>query len=528
MDDFGQSLIEGLDDGVVVTDARLAIVAWNGAMERLTGIPRSKAIGRPATEILAVLSTAGVTDLLTGALAGTPGATGEVPYEAGKRQGWLAARFAPWRDRSGAIAGVVGFHVEVTARRHHEAVVRALDEVGRSLASSLDLDEVLDIIATRTLEVMGAEAAVVGSWDGRAAALEVVRSVGRLSACYAPGGAIPIGGGPITHALRGERPWVTRDVLAGPEIRVTPERRAQIEREGFRTVAAAPLRSKGRAHGALVAYYWTERAIDDDDLATLRLLAEHAAVAIDNARAHADATRRAERLRALAEVQQVVAESLVLDDVLRRIAHAAARLLDVPVVHLWTAAPRERALRLQGVYEEPGTEDDALPRQLAYGQSLTGKVALERRMLFIEDVTAHPGSITQEWSRATGIRGLLAVPITSGDELLGVLALRTRTAAVASEENRALVQSLAAHAAVALQNARMYAEAVRRGGRLNDLIGVCRTIAASLDTADVIQRIADAAAALRPGALAAVHVREADDTFRARAMAGPDWRDVPL
>src|SRR5438105_1168302 len=169
---------------------------------------------------------------------------------------------------------------------------------------------------------MGAEAAMAVSWDGAAAEFRVMRAAGRLSREYATG-AIPVGGGPVSSAVREARPVTTGNILTDPRMQLSPERRAQIEREGYKAVAAATLASKGRVHGALVVHYWTERTFDDDEIGALALLAESAALAIDNARLYADATRRATRLRDLADVSQAIT-ALGTTDAMQRIADAAA------------------------------------------------------------------------------------------------------------------------------------------------------------------------------------------------------------
>src|SRR5207244_12087157 len=151
----------------------------------------------------------------------------------------------------------------------------------------------------RALEVMAAGAALVVAWDGVASEFSVLRAAGRLSGEYASAGSIPVGGGPMSRAILNGTAVTTPDILHDPETWLVAERRTQVEREGFRAVGAAPLRSKGRVHGALVVHYWTVRTLSEEDMAALQLLAEHAALAIDHARVYADATRRADRLRAL-------------------------------------------------------------------------------------------------------------------------------------------------------------------------------------------------------------------------------------
>jgi PAS domain S-box-containing protein len=527
---FGHGLIDGLDDAVVVTDTRLTVIAWNPAMERLTGIVRAAAVGRSAEEALAVLHKDGLHTRLLRARAGES-STVEVrcarPDDAG--DAWIEARYGPWLDGAGKVAGVVGLHRDVSEGRRRATFVRAVEAVGQSLASSLDLNEVLDTIADKALEVMSAESALVVSWDGEGARFTVLRAAGRLSGEYATTGYIPAGGGPLSRAIMQGTPAFTSNVLGDPETWLSAERRAQIEREGFKAVAAAPLRSQGRVHGALVVHYWTERAFADEEIGALRWLAEQAALAIHNARVFADATRRAEHLRELAEVEQLVSESLVVDDVLRHIAQATARLLDAPSVQLWTADPSARVLRLQASYAESGGADLRIPATVDFGDGVAGRVAQARLPIYVDDVGHDARALSAEWARETGIHRMLSVPILHGEELLGVLAVRSRTEELATDENRALVVSLAARAAVALQNARSYDDAVRRAARLRDLVAVSRSISASLDAADVMTRIVQAAASMRPGALSAVHVfDESRERLRAAAVSGPEWAELPL
>ena len=530
MEHFGHGLIDGLDDAVVVTDTRLTVIAWNPAMERLTGLAPEAAVGRPAGEALEALREPGLHTRLLQARAGE-WSTVEVccarPQGAG--EAWIEARYGPWLDGAGRVAGVVGLHRDVTERRQRVAFVRAVGAVGQSLASTLDLNEVLDTIVHKALEVMRADSALVLAWDGQDASFTVLRAAGRLSREYATAGSIPAGGGPTSRAIMQSRAVCTPNILTDPETWLRPERRAQIEREGFKAVAAAPLRAQGRVHGALVVHYWSERGFADEEIRALSWLAEQTALAIRNARIYADATRRAEHLRELAEVERLVSESLVVDDVLRHIVQAAARLLDAPSVQLWTVEVGGRVLRLQASHAESGSLEVRIPGTVAFGEGVAGRVAEARIPMYVDDVAQDARALSAEWARETGIQRMLSVPIVHGEQLLGVLTVRSRTGELATDESRALVVALAARAAVALQNARSYDDAVRRAARLRDLVAVSRSISSSLDAADVMTRIVQAAAGMRPGALSAVHVFDATrERLRAAAVSGPEWAELPL
>ncbi|HSE93746.1 MAG TPA: GAF domain-containing protein, partial [Methylomirabilota bacterium] len=500
--DYLVSLADGIESALVVVDTELTVVHWNAAMERLTRLPRAEACGHRLGGLTDALDRIGLVERLETALAG------EVRYGATLPGGTpVEARCQPLHDETGQTVGAAAFLFDVTERRRREVFVRAMRAIGRSLTSSLDLNEALDTIVSRTLEVMAADSALVLSWDGVADELRVLRAAGRLSEHHARSGAVPVSGGPVSRAVREGKAVTTPNILSDSRLWLTPERQAQIEREGFKAVAAAPLASKGRVHGALVVHYWAEREVSAEELTALTLLAEQAAIAIDNARLYADATRRAERLRELAEVERLVGGSLDLDDVLLRIAEATARLVGAPVVHLWTVEPGAAVLRLRAASVDPSMPAVDMPATCAFGEGISGMAAQSRSPVFVPDAAGDPHVRTPGWVHA-GLRTVLSVPILSGETLLGVLTVRARPGALSADEDQALVTSLAARAAVAVQNARAYQEAVRRGARLRELAAVNQSITASLDAADVMQRIAAGAASFAPGAMAAVHVFE--------------------
>src|SRR5947207_5037339 len=518
--DVHPSIVDSLDDAVVVIDDAHLVVACNAPMERLTRSERAGALGRPIEDVLAALPPALWNRPIVLALAGERGRGPAAAVDLSAAAIWLEPQWAPRADAPGALLVLR----DVTEERKRTAFVRALETVGRTLTSSLELDQVLDTIVATAREVMGADAAMVASWDGRAETLNVLRAAGRLTGEYAPGG-IPLAGGPVSVAVIEARPVATPDILADPRWQLDTVRRRHIAREGFKAVAAAPLLVKGVVRGALAVHSWMERTFTDDEMAVLTLLAERGALALENARLYADARRSAGRLRELAQLEQMVAASLDPDAVLRAIAAAAVRLVGADIVQVWTADSSANVLHLRA--SSVSTDLPAVPQTIPFGAGITGRAASEKTAIYVADVAREPGALSAEWARQSGIGRLLAVPMLSGEDLLGVVSVRSRTDALAGDEDRVLITTLAAQAAVAVQNAGAYADAVARSARLSTLVAVTRSITASLDTTDVIQRIVEAASAMRRGALAAVHAIDAER----RAMqvtASPEMSTLPL
>src|SRR5205809_348532 len=426
-------ILETLDDGLLVTDLSLTIVQWNAAMERLSGLPRASAIGRNADRLLPLFDAIGLPRCLRQAVGGEARFSAEAPGHDGGATIRIEARCVPLTDRYGHVAGVAAFLVDATERQRRAVFARAMETIGRSLASSLDLNEVLDTIANTAMEVMAAQSALVASWDGKAREFRVLRAVGRMSSEYANRGSIPSGGGPISRAVLESRTVTTPNILTDADVWLIADRRAQIEREGFKAVAAAPLLSKQRVHGALAVHYWTERTFTEAEVHALSLMGEQAALA-------------AERCE----------------------------------------------------------------------------------LVYVADARADARVRVVEWHREAGLGSILAVPMVAGDTLIGVLTVRARLRELAAVEDQALVTSLAARVALAIQNARAYSDAVRRASHLGALATLSQSITVSLDTAVLMDRIVCTAAAMRPGALAATHVYDAEtDTLRYAGCSSDMRRELP-
>jgi PAS domain S-box-containing protein len=501
-------VVDSFDDAIVITDSARVVVAWNAAMEQLTSCPRASALAACIDDVLLSLPSASWTHPIALALTGERGQA--APLAVTRPDGhriWLEARFAPRTDAPGAVLVLR----DVTESRKHALFMRALETIGRSLTSSLELDAVLDTIAEKTREVMGADAAVVASWDGRAHVLSVLRSAGRLTGEYAPGG-IPLAGGPISSAVREGRAVATDDVLRDTRWTFDAERRRHIAREGFKALAAAPMMVKGVVHGALAVQHWTERTFTDDEMGLLSLLAEQAALALENARLYADARRRAERLQALSAVTRSITATLDSGDVIQRIVDAAETMRShaIAEVHVINA-------------DASASSVAALPFERAADAGLASLVAEQRQPLLVAEPATHPRARAVEWWRQRAGASYYGVPILVGDALVGVLDYIVPDGVPDREEQDALTL-LAAHAGVAIRNAALYQAEHVHAARIHALAAVNQRVSSTLDLDELLRVIAENAGQL-------MHVRSAsfwlaDDRKRTLAFTAHSDREM--
>ncbi len=135
---FRQEIIQGAGEGIVVHDRDLRYIVWNRYMEKMTGLPAERVLGRKALDLFPFLRESGIEALLQRALGGDTALSKDVPYtipETGL-SGWAIATYGPHRNAAGQIVGVIGLVHDVTERRRAEQALRESEERFRLMADA--------------------------------------------------------------------------------------------------------------------------------------------------------------------------------------------------------------------------------------------------------------------------------------------------------------------------------------------------------------------------------------------------------
>lgn len=172
----------------------------------------------------------------------------------------------------------------------------ALSQAGKAVASVLSLDDVLKVILESAQELLGATEGSIMLLDDEKTSLRVAASVG-LPQDVARGTVIPLGEGVAGWVAEFREPVVlTGDVQDRRFRHFVPKGRR------VRSAMSAPLYARAEPVGVLnVSVSSGDRDYSAHDLRALTVFAEHAAVAIANARLYEREKRASARLADLDE-----------------------------------------------------------------------------------------------------------------------------------------------------------------------------------------------------------------------------------
>ncbi len=193
-----------------------------------------------------------------------------------------------------------------------------------------------------------------------------------------------------------------------------------------------------------------------------------------------------------------LARTLDLDSVLETLLDSLAQLVpyDSASVMLVEDGSRLSLRALRGY--EPWT-DPAQTRAITFDagtNSILAEILRAQRSLLIPDTSQHPG-----WERRPGAEHVfcwLGVPLSAGGSVIGLYSLDKAQAGVFTEEHRRLAENLAPHAALAIQNARLYARERATREEAERLQAATRALSATLDLQQVFALILRELQALIP------------------------------
>ena len=219
-----------------------------------------------------------------------------------------------------------------------------------------------------------------------------------------------------------------------------------------------PVRVGARVLGTLNIFRERGYHFTQDTIKLAMSLADQAGIAIENARLYETLEARANRLRTLARLNQLISSSLDMDAVLREIARTAATLTGAPVVRFLMADEATQTLCAHATEHGP---PDFPVQKLHFNQGGVGWLATHRRPLNVSNTFDDERFAERDWWQARGLNSFLGLPILFEDSLLAVLSFRGRRPFDLTPEDQALLDSFVAQAAVAIRNASLYATEAR-------------------------------------------------------------------
>ena len=259
-----------------------------------------------------------------------------------------------------------------------------------------------------------------------------------------------------------------RDIQQIPDVLTDPEYGRQDVQKivRFRTVMAAPMLLDDEVVGAMSLVRTAVDPFDDRSLALVGAFAAQAAIVVRNVHfvraleaRGAELARRVEQLEALSEVGGVVSSSLVLDEVLSSIIMNAVRFSGCDGGSIMEYVEDERCFSVRSAYaSSPELLAKLRTIRVELETTLVGRSALEGHPIAVPDLGAVELDPHLKLLYDDGWRSMVAVPVLSGERIIGALVVRRKQPGEFSDETVEFLETFASQSALAVGNAQLFRE----------------------------------------------------------------------
>jgi PAS domain S-box-containing protein len=376
-------------------------------------------------------------------------------------------RCSPLGNQDRDVSGVVGVVNDITeqARTEIELVKRnhqllTLQSAGAAVTSSLDLQYVLGSVTRQMAGLLGMKACTLLKWN------HANHTVSPLAG-HGPDGwwtqrrstqVRHVTDFPLTEQVLTEQ---HAQQISIDEPDIAPDEQAYMRCAEIQTVLMLPMVYQDRVIGLVeVMDHREDHTLTAEEISLAQFLANQAASAIENARLYDAIRRHVAEVTALHKISQVITSILDLGETLAIIADHAHWLLDVAAASVILLDEESGDLWF-GAASGEGS-DYVRGKRLPKGLGIVNWVIQHGEPLIVAEA-AKDHRFFDEWDKATGFttRSILCVPLKAKGHIIGAIEAINKASGPFDLGDLNLLTSMAASAAIAIENARLYERAQR-------------------------------------------------------------------
>jgi GAF domain-containing protein len=391
------------------------------------------------------------------------------------------------------------------ATRSYADRMAYLYQIGQALTATLDYDSVASNALVHVQRLFHADGIALFQSNPETGELQLTRGSNKDTMIQAPL-VLPAGKGIAGWSLTHREPILVENVQSDPRF---SEREIQCLGSDTQSVMAVPLLTPDRDVGVIEVASYKPDVFGRNELNTLQAVASILPMALENARlyeqqrqllherkkAEERIRRRNRELAVLNEISQAVISTLDLHETLALVTTHTNQLLNVAataiVLHdadnedLWFAAASGEG------------SDFVRNRRMPQGQGIVGWVIQTGEPILVPDVSRDTRFFAQ-FDQQSGFttRSILCVPLQTKGRTIGAIEAMNKDDAAFGPEDLKSLTLLAAPAAAAIENARLFEAAQRQLEELTILHAVAVAVTESTHENELIERVTEVIGAI--------------------------------
>jgi len=399
------------------------------------------------------------------------------------------------------IASLIG-QVFLNADLHRRAAELAIiTRISREIAAVHDLRQILNSIAGCAAEFSNADAsgvfALKTNGDIVIAGHGVPDDFIQLMRHKAP---LLLKKGLLAEAITAKRPKQITD------LRLYPDKLSQyiVTQQNIQAVLCVPMFNENQITGGIVLGQYHPHCFSREEIAFIQALGQQSINAVENTRLFQAERRQREMAERLHQIALWVNGSLQLSEVLKRILDQLKHIC--PYESGTIQILEQDVMRIVATHSIPvnipertfALKDHPYNQKLANGETIIVRDFQYDMFGWVLYADSQP------------LRANIGVPLWVKERVIGALVINSRTPNAYTREDARIVQVFARQAAVAIQNAQLFAEQRSERELAEALAAAAAVVSSSLDQDQVLDHILEQVARVVKGDIFNVMMRDND------------------
>ncbi len=374
--------------------------------------------------------------------------------------------------------------------RHRTERLAVVNHIAKVVGATLDVDDLMACVYLEIVAAFHPDAFFIALYDDQTNELDFCFQVDE--GIQHPPNRYPLGIGLTSLVVTEKQPLIIRDVAKRqkegdlpPSVLFGTDKKAA-------TWLGVPMLIDDRVLGVISVQSYQACMWDEKDELLLLTIADQVALALEKARLLQERERRVTELAIVNEIGRAVSSTLEMDRVLKTVHRQVSRLFDTTNFFIATYEEATQEWAIAFYIEQDQAQPTGQRYPLEYG--FTGHIIRNRQHLLFrtgKEILAFHEEHGIETVGPTA-RSWLGVPLVTADRIVGVMGIQNyEQENLYTEQDLALLSTVAAQIAPALYNLRLLEETRRRAKELEVINRVSQTITSMMDLDTVLLQIVD-------------------------------------
>ncbi len=504
-------IVQQSPTAVVVTDTQGLIQYVNPQFTTLTGYQPEEVIGRNTNLLKSGQTPEETYKALWKDI--TQGRTwrGEILNK--RKDGstyWESCIIAPIFDENNKIASYVSIKEDITQRKSTEDLLQkrfneitVISELSMAAAAQLDLTQLSRLVGGALEESFSAESVLIALLNKKTDLIEI--PYWSIKGNLMKPEPFKRGQG-LTSIVLDTKKTLLIDEDFPNKARELGGVMTYVQDYGYpQTWLGVPILAGQEALGVIsMQDYDLEHAYSDEEINALSAIASNVSSAIQNAqlyeetqrelaerkRAESETNRKAEQLAILYAISRDLSSGLELGKLLQTLRERCHQIAPFDTFGIATYDENAKALKYLALYEGNKIQPD-FTRDLRKLPGVSSQVIESKHTQYIPDTSKVSGERTIPLGNRKDESGqsYLGIPFMKGDKVTGLMTLQAKKIGAFSPEHIQIFETVASHAAAAIENARLFEETRRRADELSILYELGLDVSSNIRMEEVMRKL---------------------------------------